>query len=541
VAIQRFYAGGAPLAASTTRTLFVLGMVAVVLGVALSLPFRDLWEPDEARLALVARSMVESGDWLVPRLLGEPYTQKPPLYIWSIALLRLAGLPWTYAAVLPSLLALLGLLFVVPRLARTLGLGADVGWLGAAMLAAMPLVTAMGLGARMDIPLALTFTGCLLPLARLLGFGEPARSGDHLLLWLLIGVGVLLKGPVAVAMPAAVTLAVWLTTRPRPRVRPVLVGWGPPLALALVLAWLLPATLSAGAGYLRELLLTQSAGRIVDSFAHRQAIYYHLVTFPATALPWSVVALIAVVRVLRRRATGGEAFLAAIVVGLLAQFSLYSGKLIIYLLPTFPAVALLAASVLQREPRPYRWGLALGGLGLALGGAIVLYRTLQGTWLLDRMLHTAAASAVLCLVALAATAVAARCPGPAGPAPLVLVGLFVAGAVLPAAAVALDAALSARSIAHALERLEPDATTFVAYGMKPYGASLLLERPMQDVHSHAELADALAAARCAVLSRRQWQLVAGRPDVERLTLAVETARLRHRQVIVACPALPAQR
>lgn len=541
MATQRFYAAAAPLGPGAARTLFALAIVAVLLGAALSLPARDLWEPDEARIALVASETIASGNWLVPRLLGEPYTQKPPLYIWAVMLLRLAGLPWTWAAVLPSLLALLALLALVPRLARTLGLAPEVGFLGGALLAATPLVVAMGLGARMDIPLALVFTASLLPLARLLGFGEPARSGDHPLLWLLIGVGVLLKGPVAVAMPAAVTLAVWLTTRPRPQVRPVLAGWGPPLALALVLAWLLPATLSAGAVYLRDLVLTQSAGRIVNSFAHRQAIYYHFLTFPFTALPWSVVALIAVVRVMRRRATGGEAFLAAIVVGLLAQFSLYSGKLIIYLLPMFPAVALLAASVLQREPGPYRWGLAFGGLGLALGGAIVLYRTLQGTWLLDRMLHAAAVSAVLCLVALAASAVAARRPGPAGPAPLVLVGLFVAGAVLPAAAVALDAALSARSIAHAFKRMEPDATTFVAYGMKPYGASLLLERPMQDVHSHAELADALAAARCAVLSRRQWELVAGRPDVERLALAVETARLRHRQVIVVCPALPAQR
>ena len=538
---MRFYAAGAPVSSGTARTLYGLAFAAVILGAALSLPFRDLWEPDEARIAQVAHEIVNSGDWLVPRLLGELYTQKPPLYIWTVAALRLAGLPWKYAAVLPSALALLALLLVVPRLARTLGLAPEVGLLGGAMLAAMPLVVAMGLGARMDLPLALTFTLCLLPLARLLGLGEPARRGDHLLLWLLIGIGILIKGPVAVAMPAAVTLAVWLTTRPRPRLRPVLAGWGPPLAIAMVLAWLLPATLSAGPGYLRELLLTQSAGRIINSFAHRQAIYYHLVTFPGTALPWSVVALIAVVRLLRRRAAAGEAFLAAVVVGLLAQFSLYSGKLVIYLLPMFPAVAVLAASVLQREPGPYRLGLVFGGLGLALGGAIVLFRTLQGTWLLDRMLHTAAVSAVLCLVGLAASAVAARRPGLAGPAPLVLVGLFVAGAVLPGAAVALDAALSARSIAHALERLEPDATTFVAYGIKPYGASLLLERPMQEVHSHAEVANTLAAGRCAVLSRRQWELVATLPDVERLALTFETARLRHRPVIVVCPVQPTQR
>jgi hypothetical protein len=92
VATQRFYAAGAPLSSGSARALYGLAVAAVVIGAALSLPARDLWEPDEARIAQVAREVVDSGDWLVPRLLGEPYTQKPPLYI-AVAL-RLAGLLW---------------------------------------------------------------------------------------------------------------------------------------------------------------------------------------------------------------------------------------------------------------------------------------------------------------------------------------------------------------------------------------------------------------------------------------------------------------
>jgi len=216
VVTTRFYAAAAPSARGAARTLFVLSFAAVVLGAAFSLPGRDLWEPDEARIALVASETIASGNWLVPRLLGEPYTQKPPLYIWAVALLRLAGLPWTWSAVLPSLLALLGLVALMPRLARALGLADEIGLLGGAMLSAMPLVVAMGFVGRMDIPLTLTFTACLLPLSRLLGVGGPARRGDHLRLWLLIGVGVLIKGPVALAMPAAATLTYWIALRPHP-------------------------------------------------------------------------------------------------------------------------------------------------------------------------------------------------------------------------------------------------------------------------------------------------------------------------------------
>jgi 4-amino-4-deoxy-L-arabinose transferase-like glycosyltransferase len=541
VATHRFYAGGAPLSSGAVRTLYGIGVAAAVLGVALSLPARDLWEPDEARLAEVAREMVESGNWLVPRLAGEVYAQKPPLYMWAVAALHLSGLPWKYAAVLPSSLALLGLLLVVPRLARTLRLGTDVGRLGGAMLAAMPLAAAMGGGARMDIPLALAFTACLLPLVRLLGVGEPARRGDHLLLWLLIGIGILIKGPVALAMPLAVTLTAWVVIRPRPRLRPMLVGWGPLLALAPVLAWLVPATIVAGGDYLRELVVTQSAGRMVESFAHRQPFYYHLLTFPVTALPWSVVAIIAVVRTLRRRDAGAEGFLAAVIVGVLTLFSLFSGKVVIYLLPIFPAVALLAASVLQREPGPYRLGLVAGGLGLTLGGAVVLYRTVQGTWLVERLPMTAVAAAALCLVGLLAATPAVRRSVVAGPAPLVLAGLFVTAVVLPAAVPALDRSLSAREVARALARLEPDAAPFVAYGIRPYGAALLLERPMWEVDSQAEAAAALAAGRCVVLSPRQWGAVASLPEVRGLAPGLETVRLRHRDVNVVCPGEPAQR
>jgi 4-amino-4-deoxy-L-arabinose transferase-like glycosyltransferase len=541
VATQRFYAAAAPLSLDAARVLFTLAFVAVLLGAVLSLPVRDLWEPDEARIALVASETIASGNWLVPRLLGEPYTQKPPLYVWAVALLRLAGLPWTWAAVLPSLLALLGLVALAPRLARTLGLGREVGLLGGAMLAAMPLFVGMGLGARMDVPLALTFTASLLPLARLLGVGEPPRPGDHLRLWLLIGIGILIKGPVALAMPAATTLTFSLVARPRPRLRPVLAGWGPVLALVVVLAWLAPAAVAVGGGYLRELVVTQSAGRMVGSFAHRQPLYYHFLTFPFTALPWSIAALVAAVRAFRRRAGDAEAFLAAVPVGLLVLFSLFSGKIIIYLLPAFPTVALLVAAALQRDARGYRAALVAGGLGVALGGALLLYRTLQGTWLIERQPTTAAAAVLLCLVGLLAAWLASRRRVAPGPAPLILAGLLVAALVLPSAVLSANRELSTRGIAEALARLEPDPVPFVVCGIRPYGVALRLGRPIVEVESAAAAARALLDGRCIVLSRRQWQTIEALPEIERLAPARERVRFRHKEFEVACPPGLAQR
>ena len=50
---------------------------------------RDLWNPDEPRYAQVAREMLGTGEWVVPHLNGQVYTEKPPLYFWLIALIRL--------------------------------------------------------------------------------------------------------------------------------------------------------------------------------------------------------------------------------------------------------------------------------------------------------------------------------------------------------------------------------------------------------------------------------------------------------------------
>jgi len=75
---------------------------------------RSPWPADEPRFAEVAREMVETGDWLIPRRGGEPYPDKPPVFMWSIAALHWSGLELDIAFLVPSALcsaATLWLLF----------------------------------------------------------------------------------------------------------------------------------------------------------------------------------------------------------------------------------------------------------------------------------------------------------------------------------------------------------------------------------------------------------------------------------------------
>jgi 4-amino-4-deoxy-L-arabinose transferase-like glycosyltransferase len=88
-----------------------------VLGAGIGL--RDPWPSDEPRFTLVAKQMVESGDWLFPHRGSELYSDKPPMLMWLQALLHLVG-NWRIAFLLPSLLAGLGTLALVWDMGRRL-------------------------------------------------------------------------------------------------------------------------------------------------------------------------------------------------------------------------------------------------------------------------------------------------------------------------------------------------------------------------------------------------------------------------------------
>ena len=96
--------------------LLLLALVVLGAGIAL----RDPWPADEPRFALIAKQMVESGQWLFPFRGGEVYPDKPPLFMWAIALFYQLTGSLRIAFLLPSLLAGLGTLGLVYDIARRL-------------------------------------------------------------------------------------------------------------------------------------------------------------------------------------------------------------------------------------------------------------------------------------------------------------------------------------------------------------------------------------------------------------------------------------
>ena len=355
---------------------------------------------DETRYLAVAWEMWQRGDFLVPFRNGEAYSHKPPLLFWLFhAGWAVFGVNDLWPRLIPPLLAL-ATLGVTTRIASALW--PDAPWRAerSAWILLGCLVFAIFAGMVMfDMLLALCVSIGVLGLV--LAPHAPGRG--FALLAVAIGGGVLAKGPAVLLhlLPAALLAPWWLRDRT--------VRWrrwyaGVVLALiggaAIALAWAIPAGLRGGEDYRNAIFWGQTANRMVDSFAHQRPIWWYVALLPILAAPW--ILWLPFWRGLRTGSLladrGGRLALTLALVTFVA-FSLVSGKQVHYLVPQFPAFALIVALALDRpQPATRPW---LASLGLAsLGVAVIAlpHLTLPPT---VAALHTVAPAWSAAFVALA--------------------------------------------------------------------------------------------------------------------------------------------
>lgn len=452
-------------------------MFLALLGIALFLPWlgaRDLWNPDEPRYAEVAREMSVDGSYLVPHLNGATYAQKPPLFFWSIDAAALAlGRFDEWAVRLPSALAALGTVLVVRGLGQRL-FDARVGRIAALVYATCFKVLWQARVAQIDM--LLSFLVALSAWFWVRGYQE-SRRADYRLFFLTAGFATLAKGPVGLLPFLLSALAfLWLSDGRR-EIRNLHLGRGLLLWAAPVVAWLAAATLQAGAGYLREIVLTQnltryfSPGSTSSMSGHLSPWYHYLTTLPVDFLPWSALLPAAFWVPARegswRRHPGFRLAVCWTLVPLLF-FSLSAAKRSVYLLPLFPAPALLVAHLIDtvdRTGRRHRLAVSL-----PLGSIAALFLAVAAILPFDASLRSdltafgadvpGILSVLLALVGLAAAAGAwTASRGKVVPAGLLLalgmapLGPLALGRLLPRA----DPVKSARPAAEALlARLGPD-------------------------------------------------------------------------------------
>jgi len=341
---------------------------------------RPLIPLEETRAVGVAWEMWLRNDFLVPYMNGAPYSHKPPLLFWLIHLgWSLFGVSDWWPKIVGPLVTFVATVLTW-RLAgemrpddhrfRTLTAWLMAGSLGWIFYGQMLMYDAL-------------LTACVL--LGLLGVWRAGATRTTAGGWLLIaaglGLGVLAKGPVALVhiLPVLLLGPVWSETA---RARPG--GWYLKSILAL-LGGLLIAGIWAGLAatlggdeYARAILLEQTSGRVVNSFAHQRPWWVYLVFAPALVLPWALMP--DSWRALGRDNSKPERrFLLCWALGSLFVLSLVSGKQPHYAVPELPAIALLIAGGLSATYTARRVaGRAIASVVVLLAIATVLFIPMHG-------------------------------------------------------------------------------------------------------------------------------------------------------------------
>ncbi len=343
---------------NTRRGLALLAL----LGALLFLPglgWRDLWNPDEARYAEVAREMQLSGSWSVPQLNGEVYTQKPPLLFWLIiASSWLTGGVNEVSARIPSALAAIGTLILVFRIGERL-FNRRAAWLAALAIATCFKVLWQGRFGQIDM--LLTFLVTLGVWFWVRGYTE-GKPGLYPLFFVSTGLATLAKGPAGFLPPLLAILAFLLSTKDRDEIRRFRIGRGFLIWAAVVLAWLVPAGISGGREYLDQIVFRQNVTRYADPWHHFQPWYYYLTIIPAEFFPWSFFLPGAIVlgwKKMEGKDRKGFLFALAWMVVTVVFFSISPAKRSVYILTMYPAMALLVGAFLDwvapHWPQGRRW------------------------------------------------------------------------------------------------------------------------------------------------------------------------------------------
>ena len=376
--------------ASERRAFWLFALLALsVLGAGLGL--RDPWPADEPRFALVARQMVQGGDWLFPHRGGELYADKPPLFMNLQAASYELTRSWRIAFLLPSLLASLGTLLLVYDLGRRL-------WdRRTGLLAAWLTLFAVGFtfqARRAQIDPTVTF---LITLANY-GLLRHLLRGPDWRQWALggfaAGLGVITKGVGVIAFLSAVP---WLWLRRKSPARDRLQsdgGWrwllAPGLFLVAIALWLVPMLAAvyaqhdpAYAAYARDILFRQTAHRYLDAWHHEQPPWYYL---DVIALQWLPLSLFLpwLARPWWRAWRNGDTRYAVplgFVALVLVFFSLSAGKREVYILPALPMLALAAAPQIPEILAATRWPARLLWAFCVLLASVVLAVGVYAGWM----------------------------------------------------------------------------------------------------------------------------------------------------------------
>ncbi|HEX5399414.1 MAG TPA: glycosyltransferase family 39 protein [Verrucomicrobiae bacterium] len=341
---------------------------------------RSLNEPDEGRYSEIAREMIETGNWLVPHLWYLPHLDKPPMTYWLVAASMKVFGQNEWAARLPVALAGISGVWAVFLLGSSLG-GRRVGFWSALILQSSLLYFAMSRMLTPDILLTQFVAWAMYFFWRswqTLNSEFRISNSEflwwHLAGWIAIALGFLTKGPIALAIPLAAWGALIIFRRREVSGNVLIFGFLAGFMLFLVLAapWFLAVfqRLPQSAHFM---ILGQAAGHLLGTTIKNRhgSPFYFLAILAVGLMPWTLLLgwlwRRAHWRKLAIRQKDGWLLLNVWAIFTFALFTFSSSKLPAYILPIFPAMAVVLALRFFSEDRTvmvaprWVWRLCLAG------------------------------------------------------------------------------------------------------------------------------------------------------------------------------------
>jgi 4-amino-4-deoxy-L-arabinose transferase-like glycosyltransferase len=439
---------------------------------------RPLYDPDEGRYAEIPREILSGGDWLLPHLDGLLYLEKPPLQYWLSAFAFAAfGQSEAIARLWTGLSGYLSLCLVY-AIARRLW-GAEAGLKAVLLLAGSILFVLLGHQLTLDMGLSfwlLASLACFV-FAQTVDRAPAAARAWMLGCWMAMALAVLTKGLIGMLIPVA-TLAIYvLWQRDWKLLSALNLRWGLPLFAAVAAPWFVLAS-RANSEFLHFFFIREHFQRFLTPIEERSEPWWFFVPVLIVGiLPWATQAVRALVADWRVSSGRGQFDAPRLLwiwsAFVLLFFSASNAKLIPYVLPALPTLALLCARPRAADERRHLVAGAALSMAFAIGVlayASAIWGTADGAPLAIRLRPAlVAVSAALVLGALAGLRYAVQRRERSALMALCL-GWFGAAIAITAGAWDVEELFSARDIAALIGREAPAGTP--VFSVQNYQQSL---------------------------------------------------------------------
>ncbi len=331
--------------------LIFLGIFIALLPILI---FRDYTPNNELKYLSIAEENIRNGNIFAFYNHGEPYADKPPLYLWIVTLGKL--LFGKHVMFFLSLFSLVPAFITAGIMNRWVRQERNTDEsLCTMMLMSSAFFLASAVVLRMDMLMTMFITLALYTFYRMYRYNNKGTGARILynrwrtLLPVYTFLAIFTKGAVGIMVPL-MSVTVFLLLNGKLRTIGKYLGWrfwG--ILAALCGTWFTCVFLDGGTEYLNNLLFNQTINRAVNSFHHKEPFWYYGITYWYAIAPWSIITAVAIIIGFAKGLVRGDLlrFFAVASLGTIVMMSFVSSKIVIYLLPAFPFLLYLGALLIQ--------------------------------------------------------------------------------------------------------------------------------------------------------------------------------------------------